>query len=57
MQGNTIDRRILAREAYFPEFTCDLALAAYSPAFTLLLDQLRSLRLTRRYRAWSTQRG
>jgi len=33
------------------------ALAAYSPAFTLLLDQLRSLRLTRRYRAWSTQRG
>jgi 2,4-dienoyl-CoA reductase-like NADH-dependent reductase (Old Yellow Enzyme family) len=32
-------------------------LAAYSPVFTLVLDQLRSLRLTRRYRAWSTQRG
>jgi hypothetical protein len=37
------------------------ALAAYSPVFTMVLDQLRSLRLTRRYRAWSrgaaTQRG
>ena len=33
------------------------ALSNYSPAFTLVLDQLRSLRLTRRYRAWSTQRG
>lgn len=33
------------------------ALVAYSPAFTLLLDQLRGLRLTRRYRAWRTQRG
>jgi 2,4-dienoyl-CoA reductase-like NADH-dependent reductase (Old Yellow Enzyme family) len=29
------------------------ALAAYSPVFTLVLDQLRSVRLTRRYRAWS----
>jgi hypothetical protein len=29
------------------------ALAAYSPFFTLVLDQLRSLRLTRRYRAWN----
>jgi 2,4-dienoyl-CoA reductase-like NADH-dependent reductase (Old Yellow Enzyme family) len=29
------------------------ALAAYSPLFTLVLDQLRGLRLTRRYRAWS----
>ena len=28
------------------------ALASYSPAFTLVLDQLRSARLTRRYRAW-----
>jgi 2,4-dienoyl-CoA reductase-like NADH-dependent reductase (Old Yellow Enzyme family) len=27
-------------------------LAAYSPVFTLVLDQLRSVRLTRRYRAW-----
>jgi 2,4-dienoyl-CoA reductase-like NADH-dependent reductase (Old Yellow Enzyme family) len=42
------------------------ALAAYSPVFTLVLDQLRGVRLTRRYRAWSkgawskgasTQRG
>ena len=42
------------------------ALSAYSPAVTLVLDQVRSLRLTRRYRAWSkgawskgmsTQRG
>jgi 2,4-dienoyl-CoA reductase-like NADH-dependent reductase (Old Yellow Enzyme family) len=29
------------------------ALAAYSPVVTLVLDQLRSVRLTRRYRAWS----
>jgi 2,4-dienoyl-CoA reductase-like NADH-dependent reductase (Old Yellow Enzyme family) len=29
------------------------ALTAYSPVFTLVLDQLRSLKLTRRYRAWS----
>jgi 2,4-dienoyl-CoA reductase-like NADH-dependent reductase (Old Yellow Enzyme family) len=29
------------------------ALAAYSPVFTLVLDQLRGLRLTRRYRTWS----
>jgi 2,4-dienoyl-CoA reductase-like NADH-dependent reductase (Old Yellow Enzyme family) len=29
------------------------ALAAYSPIVTLVLDQLRSVRLTRRYRAWS----
>jgi 2,4-dienoyl-CoA reductase-like NADH-dependent reductase (Old Yellow Enzyme family) len=29
------------------------ALAAYSPVATLVLDQLRSLRLTRRYRSWS----
>jgi 2,4-dienoyl-CoA reductase-like NADH-dependent reductase (Old Yellow Enzyme family) len=29
------------------------ALAAYSPVVTLVLDQLRSLRLTRRYRSWS----
>jgi 2,4-dienoyl-CoA reductase-like NADH-dependent reductase (Old Yellow Enzyme family) len=29
------------------------SLAAYSPLFTLVLDQLRGLRLTRRYRAWS----
>jgi 2,4-dienoyl-CoA reductase-like NADH-dependent reductase (Old Yellow Enzyme family) len=28
------------------------ALAAYSPLFTLILDQLRGARLTRRYRAW-----
>jgi 2,4-dienoyl-CoA reductase-like NADH-dependent reductase (Old Yellow Enzyme family) len=28
-------------------------LAAYSPVATLVLDQLRSLRLTRRYRNWS----
>lgn len=28
------------------------ALASYSPAFTLVLDQLRGARLTRRYRAW-----
>jgi 2,4-dienoyl-CoA reductase-like NADH-dependent reductase (Old Yellow Enzyme family) len=27
-------------------------LSAYSPLFTLVLDQLRSVRLTRRYRAW-----
>jgi 2,4-dienoyl-CoA reductase-like NADH-dependent reductase (Old Yellow Enzyme family) len=27
--------------------------AAYSPVVTLVLDQLRSLRLTRRYRSWS----
>jgi 2,4-dienoyl-CoA reductase-like NADH-dependent reductase (Old Yellow Enzyme family) len=27
--------------------------AAYSPVATLVLDQLRSLRLTRRYRSWS----
>ncbi|MFC5549846.1 NADH:flavin oxidoreductase/NADH oxidase family protein [Massilia aerilata] len=37
------------------------ALAAYSPVVTLVLDQLRGLRLTRRYRSWSraasTQRG
>jgi 2,4-dienoyl-CoA reductase-like NADH-dependent reductase (Old Yellow Enzyme family) len=33
------------------------ALSAYSPIFTLVLDQLRSLRLTRRYRAWRTLRG
>jgi 2,4-dienoyl-CoA reductase-like NADH-dependent reductase (Old Yellow Enzyme family) len=37
------------------------ASVAYSPVFTMVLDQLRSLRLTRRYRAWSmaggTQRG
>jgi hypothetical protein len=32
-------------------------LAAYSPVFTLVLDQLRSVRLTRRYRAWRTLRG
>jgi 2,4-dienoyl-CoA reductase-like NADH-dependent reductase (Old Yellow Enzyme family) len=29
------------------------ALSAYSPLVTLVLDQLRSVRLTRRYRAWS----
>jgi 2,4-dienoyl-CoA reductase-like NADH-dependent reductase (Old Yellow Enzyme family) len=29
------------------------ALTAYSPVFTLVLDQLRSHKLTRRYRAWS----
>jgi hypothetical protein len=29
------------------------ALSAYSPLFTLVLDQLRSVRLTRRYRAWN----
>lgn len=28
------------------------ALAAYSPAFTLIVDQLHGARLTRRYRAW-----
>lgn len=28
------------------------ALASYSPAFTLVIDQLRGARLTRRYRAW-----
>jgi 2,4-dienoyl-CoA reductase-like NADH-dependent reductase (Old Yellow Enzyme family) len=37
------------------------ALSAYSPLFTLVLDQLRGLKLTRRYRAWnraeSTQHG
>jgi hypothetical protein len=27
--------------------------AAYSPLFTLVLDQLRGARLTRRYRAWN----
>ena len=27
-------------------------LTAYSPVFTLILDQLRGARLTRRYRAW-----
>jgi 2,4-dienoyl-CoA reductase-like NADH-dependent reductase (Old Yellow Enzyme family) len=30
------------------------ALAAYNPVVTLVLDQLRGLRLTRRYRAWSS---
>lgn len=29
------------------------ASAAYSPLFTVVLDQLRSMRLTRRYRAWN----
>ncbi|MGJ7915999.1 NADH:flavin oxidoreductase/NADH oxidase family protein [Massilia sp. LXY-6] len=29
------------------------ALSAYSPLVTLVLDQLRSVRLTRRYRAWN----
>jgi hypothetical protein len=29
------------------------ALGSYSPVFTLVLDQLRSVRLTRRYRAWT----
>jgi 2,4-dienoyl-CoA reductase-like NADH-dependent reductase (Old Yellow Enzyme family) len=28
------------------------ALASYSPVFTLVIDQLRGARLTRRYRAW-----
>jgi hypothetical protein len=27
--------------------------ATYSPLFTVVLDQLRSMRLTRRYRAWN----
>jgi len=27
-------------------------LASYSPVFTLVLDQLHGVRLTRRYRAW-----
>lgn len=30
---------------------------AYNPVFTLLLDQLRGARLTRRYRAWLRRRG
>jgi hypothetical protein len=28
------------------------ALTAYSPVFTMVLDQLRGARLTRRYRTW-----
>jgi 2,4-dienoyl-CoA reductase-like NADH-dependent reductase (Old Yellow Enzyme family) len=31
-------------------------LRSYSPAFTLVVDQLRTLRLTRRYRQWSQAR-
>jgi hypothetical protein len=29
------------------------AATAYSPVVTLVLDQLRGLRLTRRYRSWN----
>jgi len=33
------------------------ALSAYSPLVTLVLDQLRGVRLTRRYRAWLVGQG